>query len=38
MTFDLRFAPKRFGPLMFVKVILSAKAGAEEGEEDHEED
>lgn len=23
MLFDLRFAPKRFGPLMFVKVILS---------------
>lgn len=33
MSFDLRFAPKRFGPLMFVKVILSHSEGGGRGED-----
>lgn len=31
VSFDLRFAPKRFGPLMFVKVILSHSEGGGRG-------
>lgn len=38
MLFDLRFAPKRFGPLMSEKVILSHSGeGGEEEEEEEEE-